>query len=184
MTLEQIAQHAEAPAYALPAEAVLKREAVGQQNGLSEAEAAARLRRFGPNALLAHAPRSAAAILIDQLRSPVVALLSAAAALAAAFGEWKEATAIVVVLAINTMIGFVTELRAVRSMEALRKLATRSSRVRRDGKPRTIPAEELVPGDIVMVESGDVVTADIRLIEAHNLFSDESTLTGESVPVE
>ncbi len=184
MTLEQIAQHAEAPAYALPAEAVLKREAVGQQNGLSEAEAAARLRRFGPNALLAHAPRSAAAILIDQLRSPVVALLSAAAALAAAFGEWKEATAIVVVLVINTMIGFVTELRAVRSMEALRKLATRSSRVRRDGKPRTIPAEELVPGDIVMVESGDVVTADIRLIEAHNLFSDESTLTGESVPVE
>jgi len=184
VTLEQIIQQAKAPAYALPAEAVLKQAAVSRSRGLSEAEAALRLGRFGPNALLAHAPRSAIGILVDQLRSPVVGLLSAAAALAAAFGEWKEAAAIAIVLVINTMIGFFTELRAVRSMEALRKLATRSCRVRRDGKPRTIPAEDLVPGDIVIVESGDVVTADIRLVEAHNLFCDESTLTGESVPVE
>ena len=87
-------------------------------------------------------------------------------------------------LVINTLIGFFTELRAVRSMEALRKLGTRSSRVRRDGKLKTIAAEIVVPGDIVLLESGDVVTADIRLVEARNLFCDESTLTGESIPVE
>jgi Ca2+-transporting ATPase len=122
-------------------------------------------------------------MLADQLKSPVVWLLSAAAVLAAAFGEWKQAAAILIVLLINTMIGFFTEFRAVRSMEGLRKLGTRSSRVRRDGKLKTIPAELVVPGDIVLFESGDVVTADIRLVEVRNLFCDESTLTGESVPV-
>jgi P-type Ca2+ transporter type 2C len=184
VTSQHIAWPDNTPAYALPAEAVLKREAVSPPLGLSETEAASRLARHGPNTLLAHAPRSALAILADQLRSPVVWLLSAAAALAASFGEWKEAAAIVIVLVINTMIGFFTELRAVRSMEALRKLGTRSSRVRRDGKHMTVPAELVVPGDIALLESGDVVTADIRLVEAHNLSCDESTLTGESVPVE
>jgi E1-E2 ATPase len=104
-------------------------------------------------------------MLADQLRSPVVWLLSAAAVLAAAFGEWKQAAAILIVLLINTVIGFFTEFRAVRSMEGLRKLGTRSSRVRRDGKLKTIPAELVVPGDIVLFESGDVVTADIRRVE-------------------
>jgi Ca2+-transporting ATPase len=162
---------------------VLRREVVNPSVGLSEAEASLRLARHGPNTLLAHAPRTALAMLADQLRSPVVWLLSAAAVLAAAFGEWKQAAAILIVLLINTMIGFFTEFRAVRSMEGLRKLGTRSSRVRRDGKLKTIPAELVVPGDIVLFESGDVVTADIRLVEVRNLFCDESTLTGESVPV-
>jgi P-type Ca2+ transporter type 2C len=184
VTSQQIARAKEALAYALPADIVLRREAVNPTLGLSEAEAASRLTRHGPNTLLAHAPRTAFAILVDQLKSPVVGLLSAAAALAAAFCEWKEAAAILIVLLVNTMIGFFTEFRAVRSMEALRKLGTRSSRVRRDGKPKTIPAELVVPGDIVLLESGDVVTADIRLVEARNLSCDESTLTGESVPVE
>jgi Ca2+-transporting ATPase len=88
------------------------------------------------------------------------------------------------VLAINTLIGFLTEFRAIRSMEALRKLGSRSSRVRREGKLKTLVAEQLVPGDIVVLESGDIVTADIRIVEAKNLFCDESTLTGESTPVE
>ena len=149
------------PAHALAADVVLQREGVNPALGLSEAEA--RLTRYGPNALLAHAPRTALAILIDQFNSPVVWLLSAAAALAAAFSEWKEAAAILIVLVINTLIGFFTEIRAVRSMEALRKLGTRSSRVRRDGKLKTVAAKLVVPGDIVLLESGDVVTADIRL---------------------
>jgi Ca2+-transporting ATPase len=174
----------EVPPYALPVEFALRRQAVNPSLGLSEAEAASRLRRYGPNELLAHAPRTGLAILIDQFNSPVVWLLSAAAALAAAFSEWHEAIAILLVLLINTFIGFFTELRAVRSMEALRKLGTRSSRVRRDGKLRTVAAELVVPGDIALIESGDVVTADIRLVEARNLSCDESTLTGESVPVE
>ena len=184
MISDNIPRDQVAPAHALAADVVLQREGVNPALGLSDAEAASRLTRYGPNALLAHAPRTAFAILIDQFNSPVVWLLSAAAALAAAFSEWKEAAAILIVLVINTLIGFFTELRAVRSMEALRKLGTRSSRVRRDDKLKTIAAELVVPGDIVLLESGDVVTADIRLVEARNLFCDESTLTGESVPVE
>jgi Ca2+-transporting ATPase len=171
-------------AYALPAEAVLRQQEVSCAYGLTEQEAALRLKRQGPNTLQAHAERTSVSILADQLKSPVVWLLSAAAAVAALFGQWTEATAILLVLAINTLIGFLTELRAVRSMEALRKLGSRSSRVRREGKLETIAAEEIVPGDIVVLESGDVVTADIRLVQAKNLFCDESTLTGESTPVE
>jgi Ca2+-transporting ATPase len=171
-------------AYALPAETVLRQQEVNCAYGLTEQEAALRLKRLGPNTLQAHAERTAVSILADQLKSPVVWLLSAAAAVAALFGQWTEATAIVLVLAINTLIGFLTELRAVRSMEALRKLGSRSSRVRREGKLETIAAEEIAPGDIVVLESGDVVTADIRLVQAKNLFCDESTLTGESTPVE
>jgi len=171
-------------AYAQPAADVLAQQQVNVDHGLSEQEAAARLERYGPNTLITHPERTAFAILIDQLKSPVVWLLGAAAAVAGVFGEWSETIAIVAVLVINTIIGFVTELRAIRSMEALRKLGSRASRVRRDGKIRIVSAEEVVPGDIVVLESGDVVTADMRLVEAKNLFADESTLTGESVPVQ
>ncbi len=170
--------------HALPAEAVLRALGVSLAAGLSAQEAAARLARHGPNALLAHETRTLLGLLAGQIKSPVVWLLAGAAALAASFSEWTESAAILLVLLVNTLIGFFTELRAVRSMEALRKLGTRSSRVRRDGKLKTVPAELVVPGDIVLLESGDVVTADIRLVEARNLSCDESTLTGESVPVE
>ncbi len=163
MISDKIPRHEVVPAHALAADVVLQREGVNPALGLSEAEAASRLTRYGPNALLAHAPRTAFAILIDQFNSPVVWLLSAAAALAAAFSEWKEAAAILIVLVINTLIGFFTELRAIRSMEALRKLGTRSSRVRRDGKPKTVAAEMVVPGDIVEIrlrgDSGSVPQA-------------------------
>ncbi len=171
-------------AYARAAAFVLAQQDVDPVSGLSEGEAAARLVRYGPNTLLTHPQATVLSILLNQLRSPVVWLLGAAAGVGALFGEWTEAVAILAVLAINTIIGFVTELRAVRSMEALRKLGTRATRVRRDGTLKVVSAEVVVPGDIVVLESGDVVTADIRLVEAKNLFADESTLTGESVPVE
>jgi len=171
-------------AYALPAETVLRQQDVSPTRGLSEAEAVLRLKRHGPNTLLTHPERSVVSILADQIKSPVVWLLATAATVAALYREWTEATAILLVLAINTLIGFFTEFRAVRSMEALRKLGSRSSRVRREGKLKTILAEQVVPGDVVVLESGDIVTADIRLVEAKNLFCDESTLTGESSPVE
>jgi P-type Ca2+ transporter type 2C len=171
-------------AYALPADAVLRQQDVSPTFGLTEKESAFRLKRYGLNTLLTHPERSAVSILADQLKGPVVWLLVTAAAVAAAVGEWPEATAILIVLAINTLIGFFTEFRAVRSMEALRKLGSRSARVRREGLLKTILAEQVVPGDIVVLESGDIVTADIRLVEAKNLFCDESTLTGESSPVE
>ena len=92
--------------------------------------------------------------MFHQFQSPVVYLLSVAAALALYFGELEEGGAIAVVLAINTLIGFLTELKAARSIEALRALGTHSARVRRDGHLRVIPAEQIVPGDIVVLEAG------------------------------
>jgi P-type Ca2+ transporter type 2C len=173
-------------AYAVPAEAVLRQLQVDFASGVTEDEAVLRLAQYGPNALATRPQVSALRILINQVKGPVVLLLGGAAALAGAFGDWTEAVAILLVLGINTLIGFVTELRAVRSMEALRRLGSRSSRVivRRGGKVNIVPAEALVPGDIVLLDSGDIVTADLRLVEAANLCCDESTLTGESTPVD
>ncbi|HEX3035811.1 MAG TPA: cation-transporting P-type ATPase, partial [Thermodesulfobacteriota bacterium] len=99
------------------------------------------------------------------------------------FGELVEGVAIIAVILINALIGFFTELRAVRSMEALRRLGSMNAKVRRDGRILEIPSQELVPGDIVIIEGGDVVTADLRLVETSKLQADESSLTGESFPV-
>ena len=107
----------------------------------------------------------------------------AAALLSFVFGDHVEGFAIVAFIIINALIGFVTELRGVRSIEALRKLGTVSSRVRRNGTVAEIPAQELVPGDVVLLEGGDIITADLRILEASRLQADESALTGESVPV-
>ncbi|WP_428262388.1 cation-translocating P-type ATPase [Haliangium sp.] len=155
----------------------------GPTPGLSRAEAARRLQRWGPNQLRAISPRSAWAILLAQFRNLLVALLAAAAALSLVFGQWVEGLAVVAVLVINAAIGFFTELSAVRSMDALRKLGGVRANVRRDGEVRGVAAQELVPGDVVVLEGGDAITADLRLIEASKLQANESTLTGESLPV-
>lgn len=157
---------------------------VDPERGLAAAEVAARQRRYGPNQLQDLAPRSAWTILLNQGRSLIVLLLAAAALLSLAFGDLVEALAIVAVLGINTLIGFVTELRAARSMEALRRLGAVEARVVRDRVEAMVPAQELVPGDLVLLEGGDVVSADLRLLDSSGLEADESILTGESVPVE
>ena len=110
-------------------------------------------------------------------------MIATAALIAFAFGQPVEGLSILVVIALNAGIGFATERRARRSMDALFALATVHTRVRRAGAVRTVSAESLVPGDIVLVEAGDVITADLRLLEAAGLKLDESALTGESVPV-
>ncbi len=170
--------------HALPAADVLAALGVSAADGLSDREAAARLVRHGPNLLARRLPKATLAILLAQIASPVVALLAVAAAISLAYGQMIEALAIGAVLLLNTAIGFVTEIRAVRSMEALRMLGTVTTRIRRGGRLMVVPAQELVPGDIVLLEGGDIVTADLRLIDAPNLAADESALTGESVPVE
>jgi Ca2+-transporting ATPase len=172
-----------ADAHALEVEDVLHHQQVTPDRGLSSAEARQRLRRYGPNTLRRTSPKTAWHILANQLRSIIVWLLMGAAGLAFLFDERVEGIAIVVVLAMNTAIGFITELKAVRSMEALRRLSLVPAKVRRDGQVSEVSAEKLVAGDIVILEAGDIVTADLRLIEAANLQCDESTLTGESVPV-
>ncbi len=170
--------------WALPAAGVADALAVRPGEGLSAAEAARRLAIAGPNRLREARPVSAWTILLRQVQSLVTLLLVAATAASFVFREWAEGIAIAAVILLNTGIGFATELKAVRSMEALRRLGTSSTRVRRDGTVREVPAEEIAPGDVAILEAGDLVTADLRLLAASRLQVDESQLTGESLPVD
>jgi Ca2+-transporting ATPase len=123
-------------------------------------------------------------MLVDQFASLVIALLAVAASVAWATGDVLEAIAILVVLIINATVGFATEWQAGRALDALRRQARTITRVRRDDVEKTVEAEELVPGDIVVLNAGDRVPADARLLEAARLQVEESALTGESTTVE
>jgi len=162
---------------------IISRLAVDADAGLSAAESARRLPIHGPNLLREKKVRSAWNVLAAQFKSLIVGLLAIAGGAALAFGEIVEGLAIGAVIIINTAIGFFTEMRAVRSMEALRRMGTVRTRVRRGGVIQEVEAESLVPGDIVILEGGDVITADLRILRASKLQADESALTGESVPV-
>lgn len=151
--------------------------------GLDTSEINHRKTKFGPNQLREHHTKSIWQILVDQLKSLIILLLAAATVVSFIYGEYLEAWAILIVIVINSGIGFVTEWRAVRSMEALFKLGVVKTRVLREGKALEVDALDLVPGDIVIVEGGDVITADMRILEASKMQADESTLTGESMPV-
>lgn len=170
-------------AFAERADMVAQGLAVDPEVGLDEQAIAERRTRHGPNQLRAHAKQNVFVILAHQFKGVIVWLLAFAAALSFYFDDIAEGSAIIVVLVINALIGFATELRAARTMEALLNIATTTTRVRRAGKTVRIDAQELVPGDIVLLDAGDIVTADLRLVQASNLQCDESVLTGESVPV-
>ena len=152
-------------------------------HGLSADEAKRRRGIYGPNELKAHKRQSVWQILADQVKSLIILLLAVAASVSFIYNEVLEGWAILVVIAINTIIGFFTELKAVRSMEALNELGRVETRVRRDGEVQTVDALDLVPGDIVLLEGGDIVTADLRILDSSRLQADESALTGESLPV-
>ncbi|MFP3895762.1 MAG: cation-translocating P-type ATPase [Anaerolineales bacterium] len=169
--------------WARSADQVLDALEVSSEEGLDGREVERRRQRYGPNRLREAETESAWEILIRQFKSLIVALLAAASVLSFAFGEFVESIAIGGVIVINGIIGFVMELRAVRSMEALQELSRVEVRIRREGQRKEMPAEDLVPGDIVDLEGGDIVTADLRLFEASKLQVDESALTGESAPV-
>jgi magnesium-transporting ATPase (P-type) len=151
--------------------------------GLSDEEAASRLAHVGPNTLPRRKPPGLIEILLRQFRSPLIYLLAIAAAVSLVIGEAKDAAFILGVLLINAVIGTVQEARAERASQALQQLLRIRAAVRRSHRVLDVDAETLVPGDVVYLESGNRVPADLRLVAAHGLEVDESLLTGESLPV-
>ncbi|HUF57271.1 MAG TPA: HAD-IC family P-type ATPase, partial [Thermohalobaculum sp.] len=173
-----------APAWhALEAEEVLARRETSSA-GLSEAEAARRLEVHGPNRLPGARRQSPLARFLLQFHNTLIYVLIAAGLLAAAIGHGTDAAVIFAVVLLNALIGFVQEGRAERALDAIRGMIDPSASVLRDGRRLTVAADRVVPGDIVLIEAGDRVPADLRLLRARGVRVDEAALTGESVPVE
>lgn len=170
--------------HAVAAEDVLRDLATPRDTGLTVEEAKHRLERFGPNKLAEAPPPSFWQLLWEQFNNFVVMLLIVAAIISALLGDWVEAAAIMAIVVLNAVLGIVQERRAEAALAALRQLSAPDANVLRDGHRVTIPSTELVPGDIVFLEAGNYVPADVRLIDSVNLKIDEAALTGESVPVQ
>lgn len=172
-----IAWHAE------PLEVVF-RKLQSLPDGLSEEQVAERLREFGKNTLPAKEPPTFLQVFLHQFATPLIYILLIAGVVALLMQDYKDAVFIFAVILLNAVIGTVQEWCAEQSAHALQVLLKIKARVRRRGRILTVPAEEVVPGDILLVESGDKVAADLRLIQVNNLRIDESFLTGESLAVE
>jgi len=170
------------PWHSLEEEELLERVSTGDQ-GLKSSEVPHRLEQFGPNTLKAEEKTTVLKVLAHQLHHPLIYLLIGAAALSAIAGHAIDAAVIGGVIVLNTLLGAIQEWKADKALEALRRMAAPTARVLRDGKPQEIHAEEVVPGDVLLLETGDRVAADGRLLEATDLSLDESALTGESEPV-
>jgi Ca2+-transporting ATPase len=158
--------------------------AVTAPEGLTTAAARERLAAVGANEIPRAPPRSRWALLGAQLGSPLVLLLIVACVVSGALGELADAIAIGVIVVVNAAVGYAQESRAEGAIRALRALTAPRARVRRDGRQAVIPAAELVPDDLILLEAGDVVAADAVLLEAHALATNEAPLTGESAPVD
>jgi len=155
-----------------------------QDNGLTTEEAKRRLAHYGPNQLKESPRPSFWQMLWEQLNNFVVILLIVASVVSALLGDYVEAAAIMAIVVLNAVLGIVQERRAEEALAALKKLAAPDAQVIRDGSRQTVPSYELVPGDIVFLEAGNFIPADIRLLEAVNLRVEEASLTGESLPVQ
>ncbi len=174
----------ERQAYSLSDDALVAGLETSRATGLESGEAAARLAQYGPNELKAEAGVSAWGILRAQFTNVLIVILLVATALSAALGHVVEAVAITVIVVFAVSLGFVQEFRAERAIEALRRMTAPTARVLRGGAESAVPAREVVPGDILVLRTGDIVAADARLLEAASLQSREAALTGESLPVE
>lgn len=170
------------PFYSLSGDAVLS-ELRTSRSGLSSSEASARLLKHGPNEIPETGRKHWSAILFKQFKSLLVLILFAAAVISGLTGHMVDVWVILAVIVINAIIGFVQEMRAEQAVASLRSMIVAQAKVLRDGQKVTVPARELVPGDIIILEEGDSIPADARLLEAKNLRAIEAPLTGESVPV-
>lgn len=169
--------------HALPAHEVVLLLETDRANGLSESEAAARLGQFGPNILPAASPMGPFRRFILQLHHPLIYVLLAAGLITLVLNETVDSAVIFGVVVINAIVGFIQESKAEAALDALRIMVHTDARVTREGRERRILSEELVPGDLVAIEAGDKVPADLRVVAEFELEVDESTLTGESSPV-
>lgn len=163
---------------------VVKKHGTDPKRGLTSSEASARLEKYGPNMIESSNKKSIWKKIFEQIADPMVLLLIAAAIVSAFTGDAIECAIIIAIVVINAIMSIIQEGKAEDSVAALQKMSSPEATVIRDGKRGHVKAEDLVPGDIVILETGDIIPADMRLIETSNLKIDESSLTGESVAVE
>ena len=170
--------------HTLGADEAAQRLDINPRTGLNPDEAAKRLAHFGANELKEKRVRSPWRMLLEQFSDFMIIVLIGAAVISGFVGDIEDTVAIIVIVLLNAVIGFVQEYRAERAMAALRQMAASGAQVMRDGRIESVSAADLVPGDVVLLEAGNVVPADLRIIETARLKIDESALTGESVAAE
>ncbi len=153
------------------------------ESGLSSSEAEQHLEKYGENEIEQGEEISRLEIFLEQFKSSIVWVLIVATVISALLGEWIDATAILIILVLNAILGYIQEFRAEKSIEELKKLAAPKATVLRDGKPVEVESKNVVPGDVLLLETGDKIPADARILNSDSLQTQEAVLTGESVPV-
>src|SRR5271166_5997582 len=173
-----------ASSHAMSADQVVKRLATNAEKGLGAAEASSRLQTYGPNRLPEGKKRGPFIRFLAQFNNILVYVLFGAGFTKLMLSLWVDAAIIFAVVVLNGLLGFIQEGRAEKALDSIRNMLSAEARTVRGGETRMLPAEQLVPGDIVLLESGDKIPADLRLIDAKNLRTEEAALTGESAPAE
>ena len=169
--------------YTFSVQEVIAKLQTDLQKGLSDKEAKERVLAYGPNQLAQASRDPAWKLFLAQFKDFMVLVLLAATAISGLLGEYADAITIAIIVMANAILGFVQEYRAERSLETLKKLTSPEARVIRNGRECKLPSAALVPGDIVLLEEGDRIPADMRLLHTASLEVEESALTGESLPV-
>src|SRR5215470_13399897 len=170
--------------HAIAADDVVRRLNTNTETGLDAAEIPRRLAKYGPNRLPEAAGRGPFMRFLLQFNNVLVYVLLAAGFVKLMTNLWLDASIILGVVLINALLGFIQEGRAEKALDSIRNMLSAEARTLRGGETRMVPAEELVPGDVVLLESGDRIPADLRLVEVKNLRTEEAALTGESVPAD
>src|SRR5262249_19967091 len=170
--------------HALAPDEVVSRLSSNTRSGLDSDEASRRLEQYGRNRLPEGARRSPFVRFLLHFNNVLIYVLLAAGFVKLMLGLWLDATIILAVVVINALLGFIQEGRAEKALDSIRNMLSAEARTLRGGETRMVPAEQLVPGDVVLLESGDRIPADLRLVEVKNLRTEEAALTGESVPAD